>query len=505
MKLLIFCIICVVNLSFSSGRRYQLLPQQSYYVNPAHAGHYNPYAASYFNPSQAGYLNPSQTGYLNPSQTRYLNQATTSSLYNGYTAGFPYSPSYLYTPGINSQLLNPALSYDHNSHLKSVDPTTLTKSHVQFRPQDVIRNSQSSLGSILTPYPSPFIQQTLVRSLCSSCSCDVDVGCSENCDKCSALCDSCSCEESRCRYNCDKCLDVQSSEENETTEMPNEDTTNSVDQTTEMPNEDTTNSVEETTNSVEETTNNLVDDTTDNTDDSSSTESADVDSTTQSQTEEAATEESVTETSDVESASEATDEEDTVVSEEGGEDNEEVVGGLINPTFPLGSVGDTEIAEAGLGSSSDTDDNTEASVTESSADNNSSDCAPLESLDANLCSWGPSCQAVVNAVYPTCNYNCATCKINKIEGCVASSGSAAGYPCIFPFIYNGVAYNGCAPLHSEERVLDFWCSTKTDINGIHITGPFDDPGKYVGMCDAECPRDIPGFRVQPGFKIHQNL
>ena len=30
--------------------------------------------------------------------------------------------------------------------------------------------------------------------------------------------------------------------------------------------------------------------------------------------------------------------------------------------------------------------------------------------------------------------------------CVATAGPAAGQPCIFPFVYNGVRYEGCAPL-----------------------------------------------------------
>ena len=34
-------------------------------------------------------------------------------------------------------------------------------------------------------------------------------------------------------------------------------------------------------------------------------------------------------------------------------------------------------------------------------------------------------------------------------------------------------------LISENRLLDFWCSTKTDVNGFHITGPFEDPGVRV--------------------------
>ena len=35
-------------------------------------------------------------------------------------------------------------------------------------------------------------------------------------------------------------------------------------------------------------------------------------------------------------------------------------------------------------------------------------------------------------------------------GCVASSGPAAGSACIFPFIYEGVRYEGCAPLRGSD-------------------------------------------------------
>jgi len=490
-------ILYISTLSFSSGRRYQVLPQQTYYVNPSHASHYNPLRAGY-NPYQAAYFNPSQNGYLNP--------LTTGSLYNGYAAaGIPYSPAYLYSPGINSQLLNPT------SNSKTVDSSTLTKSHVQFRPQNVVSNSQNSLGirNIFNPYPSNYLQpQAVTRSLCSSCSCEVDFGCSYNCEKCSALCHSCSCEESQgCRYNCDKCQnsDSRTSEDGQTTEMSAQDSTDSSIDTLDTSEDTTDNSAVDTTESVDADTTEGVDVDTTEVVDVDTTEGVDANATTESQSDGEATEASVTETSDVDSTTQQPDGESTDEVEESEEDDEEVQGGLINPTFPLGSVGDTDIAENGLGSGSSysTDDNSETSVIGSgdAAENNGTDCTPLESLEVNLCSWGPSCQTVVNAVYPSCNYNCTSCSINQVGGCVASSGSAVGQPCIFPFIYNGVAYNGCAPLHSEERVLDFWCSTKTDINGIHITGPFEDPGKYVGFCDDSCPRDVPGFRIQPGFKL----
>ena len=82
------------------------------------------------------------------------------------------------------------------------------------------------------------------------------------------------------------------------------------------------------------------------------------------------------------------------------------------------------------------------------------------------------------------------------QGCVASSGPAAGSACIFPFIYEGVRYEGCAPLigwgHSDNMNVSrqnphcsglsnlysslYWCSTKVDINGFHIRGPYNNKG-----------------------------
>merc|ERR1711970_730863 len=81
--------------------------------------------------------------------------------------------------------------------------------------------------------------------------------------------------------------------------------------------------------------------------------------------------------------------------------------------------------------------------------------------------------------------------------CVASSGPAAGKPCIFPFIYNGVQYKGCTQLinglASVYSKPTFWCSTKVDVNGYHVRGPWNDKGKNVGFCDDSCPKVVPRF------------
>jgi len=77
-------------------------------------------------------------------------------------------------------------------------------------------------------------------------------------------------------------------------------------------------------------------------------------------------------------------------------------------------------------------------------------------------------------------------------GCLAVGGEGEGSQCRFPFTYEGVVYQGCAykPGGSSAPVPPGslgWCSTKRDINGIHVNGPSGSPWKYVGFCDNSCP------------------
>merc|ERR1711915_531262 len=79
------------------------------------------------------------------------------------------------------------------------------------------------------------------------------------------------------------------------------------------------------------------------------------------------------------------------------------------------------------------------------------------------------------------------------DGCIASGGPAEGRDCIFPFTYQGVKYHGCAPLPQGGLINLYsapvtWCSTRVDVNGFHIRGPWDDLGRYVGYCDDTCPK-----------------
>merc|ERR1711915_582052 len=101
-----------------------------------------------------------------------------------------------------------------------------------------------------------------------------------------------------------------------------------------------------------------------------------------------------------------------------------------------------------------------------------------------------------------CAFNCGKCSTPSFcssGSCIAASGPAQGKKCIFPFIYNGVQYNGCAPLDSVGGLVNlysspiFWCSTMVDVNGFHVRGPYDNKGKHVGFCDNTCPKITRSF------------
>jgi len=63
------------------------------------------------------------------------------------------------------------------------------------------------------------------------------------------------------------------------------------------------------------------------------------------------------------------------------------------------------------------------------------------------------------------------------------SGPSTGRACVFPFTYSGKVYTECAKwIHGETEEGEFWCSTKVDKFGRHITGM----GHY-GFCSSNCP------------------
>ena len=53
--------------------------------------------------------------------------------------------------------------------------------------------------------------------------------------------------------------------------------------------------------------------------------------------------------------------------------------------------------------------------------------------------------------------------------------------CVFPFIFNGVTYNGCT---YDDGETEPWCSTLTDGSDEHVGG-----GGHWGYCSSECPLD----------------
>lgn len=64
--------------------------------------------------------------------------------------------------------------------------------------------------------------------------------------------------------------------------------------------------------------------------------------------------------------------------------------------------------------------------------------------------------------------------------CSTIGGQVIGKPCIFPFILNNQKYNSCTDILDSSG--NYWCSTKVDINGKHISGNW-------GYCNNFCPKD----------------
>ena len=74
-----------------------------------------------------------------------------------------------------------------------------------------------------------------------------------------------------------------------------------------------------------------------------------------------------------------------------------------------------------------------------------------------------------------------------------SKGPQKKKPCIFPFTHKGTVFEKCGCIlpfnktHEQEcrnkkhPKAKFWCSTKVDDNGEHLSG-----GGNYGFCDREC-------------------
>jgi len=64
--------------------------------------------------------------------------------------------------------------------------------------------------------------------------------------------------------------------------------------------------------------------------------------------------------------------------------------------------------------------------------------------------------------------------------CLTKSGPSLNQPCIFPFTYKDITYNGCPKI--PNRPSQRWCSTEVDSNGNHIAGQ-----RKWGHCSSNCP------------------
>merc|ERR1712130_168257 len=120
------------------------------------------------------------------------------------------------------------------------------------------------------------------------------------------------------------------------------------------------------------------------------------------------------------------------------------------------------------------------------------------------CSTPDFCSSCTCTTSLGCSQKCSKCSPDQAEtpsdppsssdtddDCKTVGGPAAGKKCIFPFTFQGKEYDGCAPLYDGIVNLyssTTWCSTKVDLNGYHVRGPFGTPGKHVGFCNDACPK-----------------
>jgi peroxidase len=87
-------------------------------------------------------------------------------------------------------------------------------------------------------------------------------------------------------------------------------------------------------------------------------------------------------------------------------------------------------------------------------------------------------------------------RVRRQIGCVTISGQKVGLPCQLPFVYNGVARNGCIIDQDPEQKP--WCSTRTN-GGVHVQGNW-------GHCGNGCPTEASEIVVdadvdEPGFSF----
>ena len=66
--------------------------------------------------------------------------------------------------------------------------------------------------------------------------------------------------------------------------------------------------------------------------------------------------------------------------------------------------------------------------------------------------------------------------------CLTVGGGKVGANCAFPFLFRGTFYRGCTRTGDPKNRL--WCSTRTDSQGVHISGR-----REWGYCNSDCAID----------------
>ena len=66
--------------------------------------------------------------------------------------------------------------------------------------------------------------------------------------------------------------------------------------------------------------------------------------------------------------------------------------------------------------------------------------------------------------------------------CKTIGGGSPNKECVFPFKLKGHSYNSCTDYSSRDGA--FWCSTKVDSDGNHISNQ-----DLWGICGPNCPLD----------------
>jgi len=281
----------------------------------------------------------------------------------------------------------------------------------------------------------PAKPQAFTRALCSHCSCESDNGCLYNCDKCGSQCLTCDCNKSiACRYNCDKCEDVQIGDGDN---CHNLDLCGHGSKCQEIKD-----------NNYPKCDFDCQD----------CGVSADANSPSVSAT----------------------------VAETDAEHFLNNLNNQFNPNKPIGSfVPHPQPVEA----EQEVSDQDDADHFLSNLNNQFNPDQPGGIVVPNK-PWKPVPEPV--EVEQEVSDQDESFSWLDLHPQASSCVSAAGQTCKFPFKYQGTTFFKCAPMEGKMKDLNpsdaylGWCSTRRDINGIHIRGPIADPWRNVGLCGEEC-------------------